>query len=527
MVSFNDLPAELIHKIVGFTLQQPSAHNSRDSNPGGAHFGLDHFGVEAALRRPRVGPVATQLDHHVDPDANLLHHANPTNLPRVSWPDGLPRNPLLALSLVNRPLRRCAQEMLFRKVGLASEWQAHLFLRALSRPSLDDGSAPVDQAHSSQENGTEIEQRSGNACPNRLGQYVRVVDFEWGGPRSMGRGGGFLLCDIIRSCPEIEHITIRARFFNRCQEPIFKALASCRRIQAFVTGEHCTRPTVFQWRIDELVDRLFSKWDSLHTIDVTGLCGPLIQTPETIPKAIPAINHALRSIILTYADLDEFELSSVLKGSLKSLLTLKIIYPSSRLDRSGLCRILKEDTNPDLEILLICVEPAWHRIRRSSETSDDPETNCGLIDIIFKTSDAPLRKLKTLSVEGTIIGSNFLTLLPQSLVKLHCEKTGLQSAAFVKMLSNSYKPDPPAGSDTPGKWLPNLLCCSIREDTSWPREARKTIEQILKDRGACFHAMCGFTDSDDDEEGEGPLRQFGFVEDMDMAHNFAVGPHFP
>jgi hypothetical protein len=100
------------------------------------------------------------------------------------------------------------------------------------------------------------------------------------------------------------------------------------------------------------------------------------------------------------------------------------------------------------------------------EISDDPEANGGLIDIVFKTSDVPLRKLKTLSVKGALIGSKFLTLLPQSLVKLQCEQTGLSSAALVKILSNPYEPDAPTDSDTPGKWLPHLICCSIREDLS-------------------------------------------------------------
>jgi hypothetical protein len=37
--------------------------------------------------------------------------------------------------------------------------------------------------------------------------------------------------------------------------------------------------------------------------------------------------------------------------------------------------------------------------------------------------------------------------------------------------------------------------------------------------------MCGFVVSDD-EEGEGPLGGFGFVEDRGMIHDFEVHPHF-
>ncbi|OAV92903.1 hypothetical protein PTTG_27473 [Puccinia triticina 1-1 BBBD Race 1] len=168
----------------------------------------------------------------------------------------------------------------------------------------------------------------------------------------MTQGYSFLTSELIRSCPLIECIVIHHFFFGEDEESIFEALASRQRIQEFsTTGHWSNRPEKgLSWRIDEAIDRLLSKWKFLHTIDFRILSGPQIETEEsTIPPAIPILNHALRSVVLTEPDLDEIELSSILKSSAKSLFTLKILCPTSRLDRPGLYRTLTECTNPGLK----------------------------------------------------------------------------------------------------------------------------------------------------------------------------------
>ncbi|KNF00543.1 hypothetical protein PSTG_06235 [Puccinia striiformis f. sp. tritici PST-78] len=84
--------------------------------------------------------------------------------------------------------------------------------------------------------------------------------------------------------------------------------------------------------------------------------------------------------------------------------TLEILVPSSRLDRMGLFRILKDCTSPDLLSLSMILHEDWHRLPDlpSSEGLDDPAQNPYLIDILFHSS---FRKLKSLHIHGPIASS--------------------------------------------------------------------------------------------------------------------------
>jgi hypothetical protein len=50
----------------------------------------------------------------------------------------------------------------------------------------------------------------------------------------MEKGGGSVFCEILRSCPRLENITISTVFRLACKEPILKALASKPFINEFV-----------------------------------------------------------------------------------------------------------------------------------------------------------------------------------------------------------------------------------------------------------------------------------------------------
>jgi hypothetical protein len=286
----------------------------------------------------------------------------------------------------------------------------------------------------------------------------------------MGEGGGSLICEIIRSCPLLENIAFSNTFYMCCKEPILEALASRPLIKEFVILAKDTSPTdtvVFRWLVDEVFDRLFSKWDKLETIELVGLSRQPNQITQTIPQPITVLNRALRTIILDDPDLNESELSWILKGSMESLLTLSIINPSSNLDRPGLFRILKECTSPTLEVLTISVDWAWQSIGRNAEGSDDPAENWALMDLVFKSSSA-LRKLKSLSITGPVVGSDFFDLLPDSLVKLAWDDCWeLPSDMLARVLSSSREP----------MWLPNLKCLSVRDDKKcqYPRSHSKTL----------------------------------------------------
>jgi hypothetical protein len=287
----------------------------------------------------------------------------------------------------------------------------------------------------------------------------------WSGGSSMGKGGGRLVCEIIRSCPLLKNIAILPEFYIRCKEPILEALASSPHITDFVVSNNrYSNQRMFVWRADEVVSRLFSKWESLETIELTDLSGRPATTIETVHKSIPVLNCALRTIILKRPDLDEREFLWILKGSIESLRTLHIISPTKKVDRAGLCRILAEYTAQDLESLLLdCLN--WYS--RSIEDVDKPTGYEGLLDDVFKSPSA-LRKLKCLSITGPLVGLNFFTSLPQSLKKLACSSCQISYPVFAKALSGHTDTQ---ANFTPADefnqrvhWLPNLKCCSMRED---------------------------------------------------------------
>ncbi|KAI9622158.1 hypothetical protein KEM48_007472 [Puccinia striiformis f. sp. tritici PST-130] len=153
---------------------------------------------------------------------------------QVTWPEGLPVNPLLPLTLVSRTFRRCAQARLFNNVRLKDQCEAYLFLQALTCTSTEESvvrSTPIDsRAEHDTTQGGELEslQSSDNSHSNlhRLTRLVRSIQFAWNGPSSMGMGGGSLICDIVRSCPLLKDIAIRIPFLDHCEEPLLEALKS-------------------------------------------------------------------------------------------------------------------------------------------------------------------------------------------------------------------------------------------------------------------------------------------------------------
>ncbi|EFP77645.2 uncharacterized protein PGTG_03601 [Puccinia graminis f. sp. tritici CRL 75-36-700-3] len=508
MAKLTDLPAELVERIANYLIDQSYA----DSNAH--HHDLDHNGIGEFQQNPRPHldnkDALTGASDHQFSYSNPVYHKETTvnikpseyQVTQVSWPGGLPFNPLVSLSLVNRTFRRCAQEMLFKNVGL-NQQRASLFHQALTRPSLEDeaklyrGSMVNYEGGKPDSGNVQIAQPFGIDCPrlNKLARFVRSLQFTWSGPCSMGEGGGSLICDIIRSCPLLENIAISNTFYMCCKEPILEALASRPLIKEFVILGQDRSPTdtvVFRWILDEVFDRLFSKWDKLETIELVGLSRQSNQITQTIPQPITVLNRALKTIILNDPKLNESELSWILKGSMESLLTLKIINPSSELDRPGLFRILKGCTSPNLEVLTIDVDAAWQSIERDAEGSDDPAENWALMDLVFKSSSA-LRNLKSLSITGPLVGSGFFNLLPDSLVKLAWDECWeLRSDMLAQVLSSSRQP----------VWLPNLKCLSARDYNRWHCRDRRAIEEALQARGVCFHPICGdFDGSQFDDDG--------------------------
>ncbi|KAA1106575.1 hypothetical protein PGT21_036296 [Puccinia graminis f. sp. tritici] len=402
--------------------------------------------------------------------------ASSTQPTEATWPEGLPSNPLVPLSLVSRTFRHCAQQRLFSHVGLYDPCEAYLFLQVLTCPpelpqeSVMTPSATIAKPENAREGDLEISQSSDNdhLGLHKLARQVLSIQFQWEGPSSMGKGGGSLICDILRSCPLLENIAIKTDFFDHCEKPILEALKSRPLVKKFIIQDNVRCAWRRALHSHEAVTQLFIRWDLLETANLSNISGRPIEMIETVFEPIPILNCALKMIQLTDPDLDQRELSCLLKSSIESLQMLKIINPSSKLDRKGLCQILKECTGPNLKYLGVQLTSSWHPIRSSENVkgSDDPAKNRGLMDIVFKSSPTALRTIKSLAVCGNLAGSEFESI----------------------------------------QWLPNLKSCSISDDNKWPSKTRKQIETILKARGVSYQGWWGRSASHyEDGEDEGKL----------------------
>ncbi|WAR63103.1 hypothetical protein PtB15_18B185 [Puccinia triticina] len=288
----------------------------------------------------------------------------------------------------------------------------------------------------------------------------------------MGRGGGTAICEIIRTCPLLESITIDTTFWSRCEKPLIEALVSRQSIKKFsVLAKPTSEVTAIRWTIDQLEAQLFSKWKMLEVVDLYGLHRRPVEMIGSIPKPIPVLNCTLRTLILIQPDLDERDLYSLLEGSRESIRELNICDPSSKLDRPGLFRILKECTGPDLESLSISIMEDWHHLFFSRDADvDDPAQNPSMLDILFKSS---FGKIKFLSIWGDLASSKLFHLLPESLVHLRwgqCDAASFAADLFTWRDNKdniSPPPGPPKGFEDRGPWLPNLKTFDISDPMFW------------------------------------------------------------
>ncbi|KAA1119161.1 hypothetical protein PGT21_016648 [Puccinia graminis f. sp. tritici] len=506
MAIITDLPTELFQRIIDHLVLPHHANLEIEK------FDLEHDGNKDIRQKAR-----SHLEYK-DTSQGFRRHGMQ---PQVSWPDALPSNPLLPLCLVNHTFRHFAQEKLFTNVALVDQWQAYLFHRTLTSPSLLNGSDDTEGLIDRQDEDEFGENTSTTAQSfavyparlSRLARHVRALQFRWTGHCSMGKGGGSLICEILQSCPLLESIIIGTSFLTRCKEHILQALASRRLIKEFVVLENPnTGCLTFQWQAHEVVGRLFSRWDFLETVEFIRLPGWPYKEVETIYRSIPTLNCALRTIVLNDPSLNEKELSMILKSSWQSLRTLQISCPTSLLGRPGLCRILKEYTSPDLESLTLEVGRCWHPIPSSTrlESGIDSEINPGLLDFVFKSSSS-LRKIKVLSITGPLAGPEFFSLLPQSIVKLTWNRCDLSPLTFADALSSwrlsenqwsppempYYPPDYSFGVDERVQWLPNLKCCSVGDTITWSTQDLQFILRELEARQVCFHPGPGRNFSSD------------------------------
>ncbi|PLW14161.1 hypothetical protein PCANC_17000 [Puccinia coronata f. sp. avenae] len=429
MAKLSDLPDDLVRSIIHHIIHKPARKYD--------HHDLDHHELKESRKKPRPHlreKNASHNDWYITRGSQFSARLGKKEysdrledfkLHRVSWPQGLPCNPLVSLSLMNRAFQRCAQEELFQNVAIEDQWQGCLFLQALTRSTPSDKIRLTREEINNEGKHNHPGDRSQLApssaidpsCGGTPARYVRSIQFMWSRDGSMGKGGGSLICDILSSCPLLENIAISPTFWNHCHEPILEALANRPLIREFVILME--KSNAFSaWGINEVVTQLCPRWKFLETIELHEIFPHSGDVFGTIPQPLPAMNCAIRTIILKEPKLGERELSWFLKSFIESIQTLEI-SDVKQVDRAGLCRILIQCTGPSLESLKIS---APHCCYDQGRYRRDPEAymislETDILDNVFKFSSA-LKNLKSLSIHGPLFGSELFTLLPQSLVKL-------------------------------------------------------------------------------------------------------------
>ncbi|KAI7954376.1 hypothetical protein MJO28_004776 [Puccinia striiformis f. sp. tritici] len=479
MAKLTDLPPDAVKAITDFILFPPPAPLERRGmvKPKAQvpeHHNLDHTEVWPIGNTPKVRPHLERVRKPYDPNfpevPDRRYAVSPP--PRVTWPDGLPENPLLPLASVSRNFRHTVQETMVQNVTLSNQWDASQFLRTLTGQSSDlaEPAGELKTAGSSK--------RKRLPPPHRLAEHVRSLQFMWSGSSSMGRGGGSVFCDILNCCSRLQNLAISATFLSSSKELVLKAIGNRKDMVEFVILRNSSRGTM-GWLADDLVNRLFSQWTKLEVVEVFKLESQSQNTPNLpIPKPISVINPKLRTIILDKPDVDGRALCLVLESSRSSLTTLKITSPSEKLTRPGLYKALTEYTNPDLESLTLEVVEEWDRIgdSRNIPGSIDPSKNRALLDIILGHTHI-FRKLKSLRFAGDLASAKILTILPKSLLKLAWERSDISGTALAEALNLR------------ATWLPKLKCLSIRHAKKWDRHHKRELQKKLMGRGICYHRL--------------------------------------
>ncbi|KAA1067135.1 hypothetical protein PGT21_013469 [Puccinia graminis f. sp. tritici] len=492
MAKLSDLPSELVYQIIEYILvrDDQGPHDWQGQSIDADHYRLlDHNGIGPIKSKPRPhlerfsrNPTPRTLPRHFRAAAALQPHA--------SWPGAIPSNHLLPLSLVNRTFRRCAQELLFKNVPVLSRWRAISLLQTLTRHAIQNPSTLpggwFNRKHrrNAQDNNVSMV-RWFDIDYSRLSsltRHVRSLQLVCDGICSVSKGSGDLFCGIIRSCPLLMNIAISTAVSMDCKDLMLEALSSRPLIKEFVildNLDHNNR-SIFQWNVDDVVGRLFSKWDHLETVELSGLRGPSGRLMGTAQRPIPILNCEVLTLILRNPELDEQELSRFLKNFRHSMRTLEICNPGGGIDLEGFCRILQGSTNPDLECLKVEID--WRFDDSESITSsaggdvnhDIPSSNKSLLDAVFESPSA-LRRLKSLSFTGDTATSKLFQSLPDSIVKLAWEDCDICLTAFAEVLSSSTQDRPV---------LPNLKSCSVRHRWGLSREEIRNAETALEVREA-------------------------------------------
>ncbi|PLW48379.1 hypothetical protein PCASD_02940 [Puccinia coronata f. sp. avenae] len=457
MAKLTDLPVELVMRIIHYVLYPNHTCQKHGPTSLGDHHLLDHNQINC-LAKPKPRP------HEERKIVSCEERDCRVYCEQLSWPKGLPKNPLVPLSLVNRAFRQCAQEHLFKNVDLQKTSTTRLFLKSLTCTSKSSN-----------------QRQNRDNRPSQLSRHVRSLQFSWGVCRVTGKSGASLFRKVLQTCPLLENILITSQFLHEFKDVILEALASKPFIKEIVILWRKDRDSsIYDWQAHEVFSRLFSNWNLLETVELSGIGSWASNSANPPLHTFPTLNCAIRTMILKDHHFDELTLSNLLKSCGASMRKLQITGPGLSLNPDAFGRVLRDSTNPNLECLIVL--STYHREYMFRNLNYDvPVISPGVLDIAFDSPTA-LKNLKTLSFHGGYMATNRLfARLPKSLVKLSVEQWKIPASALIKALVSSGHNEGP---------LSNLMCCSVRRSGEWDIKDEMVVQQIMEMRGGCFHIIC-------------------------------------
>lgn len=343
---------------------------------------------------------------------------------RVTYEDGLPSCPYLPLALVNRSFLNAARTLLYgRHIHLVDIYQAHLLLRTLSEPQVsvhEDEPDADDEAVRQQQS---------------LSYLVRDIAFAMPGLRSLGRGGGSVIIDIIKLCPRLERLSYSSDLTRSAQKPFELALEGCHAMQVIHLRGGDNPAKDLMWEMRNLAP-LLSKWKSLKALQVLWLKhsinGPLMPPPSI----------KLTRLSLAYPDITDSDLVYLLKGSKGTLQQLDLHKPSIKLTRAGVARVVIEH-GATLGSLQLDIRKFWHPNEvtappaEAAALSEEGAARCRyLMDGLI----GHLKVLSELKLSGNLASAMLFARLPKTITILAFEDNiGLDVSKVVTLLAKKVR----------------------------------------------------------------------------------------
>ncbi|KAM0788702.1 hypothetical protein ACM66B_002798 [Microbotryomycetes sp. NB124-2] len=241
-----------------------------------------------------------------------------------AYPDGLPGDPMLPLAFVNRAFLSVVRNRIYKQVSIVSNWQAHLFLQSLKGPR------HAAYLINSDEYG--LPPGSHNVLPHLV--KILRIDLGVGKEVSLRRGGGQTLLDIIKTCKNVESLTLMVSFLKSTTQQYLEALGHLRRlktvrIQSGVT-EHGMRLTTAR-----LLKLVRYSWPDLEHLTVDNLesneLGPffeeVLMQDDTEERAASGETTKLKTIRLINPHIEPLELDILLEDSRHTIKTFELSEP--------------------------------------------------------------------------------------------------------------------------------------------------------------------------------------------------------